>query len=199
MQLPLVISFKGLPSSPAVEARIRSEAAKLDRFHGRITSCRVTVEEPHRHHHQGRLFHVRIQLTVPGRQDLVVKRSPSQHHAHEDPYVAIRDAFDAARRQLQDHVRVSRGKVKFHEAEPHGRIVRLLPDGGYGFIETADGSEVYFHRNSVVNADFDDLAPGIAVRFVEELGEKGLQASTVDVVETVRARRTAARDDGSRS
>lgn len=199
MQLPLVISFKGLASSPAVEARIRSEAEKLERFHGRITSCRVTVEEPHRHSQHGRLFHVRIQIVVPGRQDLVVKRAPSQHQAHEDPYVAIRDAFDAARRQLQDHVRVSRGKVKFHEAEPQGRIARLLPDGGYGFIETADGSEVYFHRNAVINADFDDLAPGTAVRFVEELGDKGLQASTVDVVGTVRAKRSAARDDGTRS
>lgn len=190
MQIPLVISFKGMPSSDAAEARIRREATKLDRFYDRITSCQVTIEEPHRHRNQGRLFAVRIHLTLPHDKDLVVRRAPDQRQAHEDPYVAIRDAFDAARRQLQDRVRIRRGEVKAHEAPPQGRVARLVPDEGYGFIETAEGVEIYFHRNSVVNAAFETLAPGMEVRFAEEMGEKGPQASTVQLAEPHRARRT---------
>ena len=106
---------------------------------------------------------------------------PDDEHAHEDVYVAIRDAFDAARRQLQDQIRTSQGKVKVHEVPPHGCIIALVPDQDYGKIETPDGKHVYFHRNSVIDADFNHLNVGDAVHFSEEMGEHGLQASTVHV------------------
>jgi ribosomal subunit interface protein len=113
MELPLQISFRDVAPSPAVEAKIRERAEKLERYYDRIMACRVVVETPHGRHHQGKLFHVRIDLTVPG-AELVVSREPDQHHAHEDVFVAIRDAFDAAQRQLADFARRQRGATKTH-------------------------------------------------------------------------------------
>jgi ribosome-associated translation inhibitor RaiA len=103
MQTPLQITFHQLPPSAALEADVRSRVAELEQFFDRIVSCKVLVETPHRHQHQGRLYRVRIELGVPG-QHLVVGRSPDQDGAHEDAYVAIHDAFRAARRQLEDYV-----------------------------------------------------------------------------------------------
>lgn len=180
MQIPLQISFRGMEPSPAVELKVRERVTKLERFSDRITSCRVVVESPHRRHHQGKLFHVRVDLAVPG-SELAVSREPAQHHEHEDVYVAIRDAFDAAQRQLEDHTRRHRGDVKAHEESPQARITKLFADEGYGFLETPDGREIYFHRNSLVGADFAAVAVGTAVRFVESVGEHGPQASTVHV------------------
>jgi ribosomal subunit interface protein len=117
MELPLQISFRGLPPSEAIADRVRERAARLDRFHSRIMGCRVVVESPHRRHHQGKLYHVRIDLTVPG-EELVISREPAEDHAHEDVHVAIRDAFDAAQRRLEDHARRQRGAVKVHAPRP---------------------------------------------------------------------------------
>jgi len=183
MQVPLRVSFRNMPPSPAVEADIHEKAAKLEEFCDRITSVRVVVETPHRQHRQGKLFHVRIDVRVPGRE-LVVRREPAEHHAHEDIQVAVRDAFDAAKRQLEDYVREMRGSVKIHETPPRGRVVRLDPERGHGFIATAAAREIYFHRNSVVGTEFDQLRIGDEVRFAEEVGEKGPQASTVHLVGT---------------
>jgi ribosomal subunit interface protein len=181
MQLPLEISFRNMDRSEAVEAKVRERAAKLDQFADHIMSCRVMVEAPHKHHHQGGLFHVRIDIKVPGRE-LAVSREPAGHHAHEDVYVAVRDAFDAARRQLEDYVRQVRGREKAHETPAHGRIRALVPMEDYGIILASDGREIYFHRNSVLGADFDKLGVGDEVRFAEEQGEQGPQASTVHPV-----------------
>jgi len=142
------------------------------------------------------LFHVRVDLKVPGRE-IVVGRDPAANRGHEDIYVAIRDAFDAAQRLLEDHARQVRRDVKLHAVPDHGRIVRLLPEKNCGFILAADGNELYFHRNSVANGGFDKLAVGDEVRFVAQHSEspEGPQASTVvplgkhhlPPVETVRA------------
>ena len=104
MQNSLQISFRGMEPSPAVEAKIRERAARLDRHYERITSCHVVVQAPHRHHHRGRLYEIRIQLRVP-QSELVVNREGVQDHAHEDVYVAVRDAFAAAERMLDEHAR----------------------------------------------------------------------------------------------
>lgn len=108
MQIPLQITIRDIEHSEALEARIRSKAAKLDEFFSHIISCRVVVELPHKHHHQGKQFNVRIDIGVPG-SEIVVNRD----HA-EDVYVALRDAFDAAKRQLEDYARKVRGDVKTH-------------------------------------------------------------------------------------
>ena len=111
MPIPLQISFRNMEPSPAVEARIRKKAAKLERFHDRIVGCTVVVEAPHRHHHKGKLYSVHVDISVPGK-DLVIGRAKPLDHAHEDVYVAIRDAFDAAVRRLEDQARKMRGDVK---------------------------------------------------------------------------------------
>lgn len=180
MRMPLQITFRHMEPSEAIEAKVRDRAAKLDTYYDGIMGCHVIVEAPHRHHHQGKLFHVRIDLTLPG-GELVVNRDPQEDHAHEDAAVAVRDAFDAARRQLEDYARRQRADTKMHAEAPHGRVSKLLPD--YGFITTPDGREIYFHRNSVLDEAFDALELGTMVRFVEEPGDEGPQASTVRVVE----------------
>ena len=174
------ITFRHMDPSPALEARIRDRAEELEQFCGRITSCRVVVECRHRHPHQGKLFSVSIDLTIPGRE-IVVGRDAGANHAHEDAHVAVRDAFDALRRRLEDHARKRRGEVKLHTVPDHGRIATLLPDQDCGFIMSGTGEEVYFHRNSVTGSRFDKLSVGAEVRFVAQHGEStnGLQASTV--------------------
>lgn len=115
MQVPLQIAFLNMSRSEAVEAEVRKRAARLERFFDHMTGCRVVIEAPHRHHRHGKLYDVRIDISVPG-TELVVNRSGPKNQAHEDVYVALRDAFEAATRQLQDYVRVMRGDVKNHDA-----------------------------------------------------------------------------------
>ena len=115
MQVPLQISFRNMDPSPAVESVIREKASKLDRYFSRIVSCEVTVEAPHKHHHKGKLYKVRIDISMPGK-DVHVNQEGPQNQAHEDVYVAIRDAFDAAVRQVEDNARKMRGEVKNHSA-----------------------------------------------------------------------------------
>jgi cold shock CspA family protein/ribosome-associated translation inhibitor RaiA len=170
-----------MDASDAVEATAREHVAKLERLAGSIVSCRVTIEAPHRHHHQGNLYTVSVDLHYAG-GEAVANRAPGAKHAHEDVHVALRDAFKAVRRQLQDQVHVRRGDVKHHEPPNHGTIVALDKRANFGRIGTADGREIYFHRNSVLNAKFDALEVGAEVRFDEEAGDKGPQASTVHVV-----------------
>ena len=133
MQLPLQIAFRHMDTSEAVAARIRERAKELERFFDRITSCRVIVECRHPRRRQGKLFRVRVDLKVPG-EEIVVRRDPAAHHAHEDVYVAIRDAFDATRQLLEDHTRQARGDVNLHTVPDHGRIARMLPEQNCGLI-----------------------------------------------------------------
>ena len=180
MQIPLQITFEGgLESSEALLHRIEREAEKLERFHDRITSCRVAIIGRGHRRRQGDLYAVRLQITAPGEADVMIDRNPPADHAHEDAFVTVRDAFAAARRRLQDRRRRLQGQVKAHESPPLGRVTRLLPDDGYGFLESADGREIYFHRNAVLNDGFDRMAVGDEIRFAESEGEKGPQASTV--------------------
>ena len=109
MQIPLQITIRDVEHSEALETHIRGKVEKLEEFFKSIISCRVVVEMPHKHHHQGKQFNVRIDIGVPG-SEIVVNRD----HA-EDIYVALRDAFDAAKRQLEDYARKIRGDVKTHE------------------------------------------------------------------------------------
>ena len=178
MKIPLQIRFRNIDPSDAVEAAVRKRIGQLESIDSKITSCRVTIELAHRHSHKGNLFHVVIDVRTPT-GEVAVSRMPDEEHAHEDVYVAIRDAFDAARRQLQDQLRMSQGKVKAHEIPPHGRIAELQPMDDFGRITDSDGREIYFHRNSIIGADFDDLEIGAEVRFVEEAGDHGPQASSV--------------------
>jgi len=179
MQLEPEITFRDIEGSPAVEAKVRERLERLERHHPGIMGCRVVIEAHHRHRHQGKLFHVRVDLTVPG-HELVVSRDPEQHQAHEDAYVAVRDAFDAMERQLDGLRQRQQREVKVHATPPHGHVQHLAPD--HGRILSADGRSIYFHRNSVTGDRFDQLDIGTEVRFVESAGDEGPQASTVVAV-----------------
>ena len=175
MKIPLQITTRNFDLTETIEDAIREKAQKLDLFYDQIMRCRVLVEAPHRRHHKGLLFNTRIDITVPG-GEIVIKREP-----HEDLYVSIGDAFRAAQRQIEDYTRQQRREVKHHEETPRAIVSSLFPERGYGFLTATDGREFYFHKNSVLRDKFKDLKIGMKVRFVEELGEKGPQASTVKV------------------
>ena len=117
MQLPLQLQFRNMDPSSAIEAAVRKYVDKLRLFNGDIISCRVAIEAPHKHQYKGKLYHVVVDVRLPGKE-IVVSRAPDDQQAHEDVYVAIRDAFDAARRQIQDYASIARGKVKSHEPPP---------------------------------------------------------------------------------
>jgi cold shock CspA family protein/ribosome-associated translation inhibitor RaiA len=198
VRLPLQITFRDMHHSEAIEEWIRAEAAKLDTFYNRIMRCRVAIEVPHRHHRKGSSYRLRIDLIVPG-EEIVVKRQPSLSHRvqqlgqseikkqlelktqHKNLRRAINDAFKAAGRRLQDYARRQRGDVKSHAPLRVARVSKILPDEGYGFLTSDDNRGIYFHKNSVLNRAFSRLKVGTVVRFLEEQGEKGPQASTVRI------------------
>lgn len=170
--------------SEAVESHIREQIEKLERYYDHIIYCNVVVEAPPKHQHHGQLYDVRIDLGIPG-EEIVVSRQGPKDKAHRDFYVAARDAFEAARKQLREAAQRQRQQVKTHTVLPHGRVTKLFPDEGYGFLEDLDGLEVYFHRNAVLDDGFDALSVGSFVRYVLARGEgkEGPQASTVELAE----------------
>jgi ribosome-associated translation inhibitor RaiA len=178
--IPVQITLRDLPPSPALEERIRDWVDKLERVSDQILRCEVLVETPHQRHRRGNQYRVRILLSVPG-EDVVISRDPGPDESHEDPYVAVRDSFLAARRKLEDHVRKLRGEVKRHAEPQHGRVAYLDAEGEWGWLESADARRVYFHRNSVLGG-IAQLALGDEVRFTEEAGEQGPQASSLEPV-----------------
>ncbi len=181
MQTPLRITFHGMDPSEAVEQRVRHKLEALERLTDKLMSCRVVVDRPHRHHNQGSLYSVKLELELAGADPIVAGRDKHDDHAHEDVYVALRDAFEAAKRQLQSWIARSRKKTKSHDVPPHGEVVRLFTDQDYGFLRAPDGLEIYFHRNAVVEGSLDDLEVGTPVRFTLAEGEgvQGPQASSV--------------------
>jgi ribosomal subunit interface protein len=169
--------------SPSIEEVVRERIGRLARFHDRITSCGVVIEAPHRRGHKGKIYRVHVDITVPGRE-IVTGRTREENHAHEDVYVAIRDSFDAAQRQLEDVVRKRSGhRVKSHPETLHGKVVRLAPDEGYGFILGPDGREFFFRRESMASdKQWTALVEGSDVRFCEHEGDKGPHASAVAMI-----------------
>lgn len=146
--VPTQVSFRGLAHSDALEADIQERVAWLEQFYGGVVRCRVLLDLPHRHRHDGRHFHVRIEMTVPGGNRIVVNHEPSLHgrlkdsegeahrkvteieSVHRYAQVAIRDAFDAARRQLEDFAREQRGAVKTHETRQQSPSAPREESGG---------------------------------------------------------------------
>jgi ribosomal subunit interface protein len=169
-----------MESSDFVYNDIWDHAEKLERFFDRIISCQAVVSAPHRRRHQGKIYHVQVRLYVPG-EDTFVNTEPEKNAAHEDVYVAIRDAFDAVRRKLEDHVRQMRGLKKETYGPALGKVARLFANEDYGFLVTQDNREIYFHKNSVLNHAFERLKIGDEVRFSEEMGEKGPQATSMTI------------------
>jgi ribosome-associated translation inhibitor RaiA/cold shock CspA family protein len=181
MQTPLEIAFHNMQPSEAVEAEIRKRAEKLDRIYERLVGCRVSVEGLHKQHRTGNVYEVHIEMMVPG-QNLVVSREPhraKERFANPDIYASVREAFKAAERQLKDFKERQRGDIKPREAMLPGRVAQIATDRDHGFLTTPAGTQLYFHRNSVMDNGFDALKPGDPVSFIEAAGDTGPTASKV--------------------
>jgi cold shock CspA family protein len=198
MLLPVQVTFRNIDDSAGLEKIVQKEAANLNRFYDRITSCRVVVERPQRAE-SSKLYHVRIDLGLPN-GELIVKHAPNLHGtlqdikteksgkeaesvlAHKSPRGAIHEAFHEMRRRLQDYSRRQEGSVKSNQKMAEGTVKEIFPDHGYGFLETTNDRQIYFHQASVLDGHFNRLRAGTRVRFAEEMGDKGPQASTVKII-----------------
>ncbi|MBZ5637063.1 MAG: cold shock domain-containing protein [Acidobacteriia bacterium] len=208
MLLPVQVTFRNMKDTAGLEELVQKEAATLERFYDRISSCRVMVERP-QHAESSKLYHVRIDLGLP-KGELVVKHTPTLHGAlqdakveksrreaesvllHKSPERAIHEAFHEMRRRLQDYSRRQVGFVKNTQKMAQGTVKEIFPDKGYGFLETTDDRRIYFNQASVLDGHFDRLRAGTRVRFAEEMGEKGPQASTVKIIHPRKQAQTAA-------
>jgi ribosome-associated translation inhibitor RaiA/cold shock CspA family protein len=181
MILPLQITFRHMDPSPALETRVRELASRFEKFSEHIMRCHVIVEPLAQHQHQGALYDFRIDITLP-EEEIAIRPAHPADYAHEDPYVALRDAFRAARRKLEDYERKHRWEVKTHVGPAAGRVCELDAERDFRRIETDDGRLVYFHRNSLLRGWFQELTTGTKVRFAEEAGDLGPQPRTVHVI-----------------
>jgi cold shock CspA family protein/ribosome-associated translation inhibitor RaiA len=179
MQTLPQIDFQGMEPSADFRAKVEQRIEKLEKRYGRATACRIVVKGPGSRHRTGGLYELNIHLTLPDEREVSIERTPHLDERFQDFDFALNDAFKRARRRLQDQVRRIRGDVKQHAPVPTGVIRRIMFQDGYGFLESADGREIYFHRHSVVNGGFDSLEIGQRVNFTEEDGVKGPQASRV--------------------
>lgn len=186
------ISFRDMEPSEALELQITKRVKKIEEIFSHVSACRVIIEAPHKHRIRGNLFHVRVDLSVP-RKELIASRDIKVNIAHEQVDVALRDSFTAIKRQLEKHKEKLRVDYHIPDKLPTGVIQELFPYDDYGILVTSDGREIYFHRNSVVESDFDRLKVGDELRFKEELGEKGPQASTVHLGRRASAPRSEAK------
>lgn len=183
MTIPLQCTFRGMSHSAALEAHVRRRAEKLDRFFHHIIHCHVVLEVNDKHYRHGRRYRVSIDLTVP-RHEIAIARSPAYSDVLDDAHVAVDRAFDDAVRRLDEWEQRRRAHVKSSARHhpPLARVTKVFGDRGFGFLENEDGEEVYFHKNSVLRAAFEALSPGVLVRYCEEVGDDGPQASTVEIV-----------------
>ena len=187
METGLEIAFHNMEPSPAIEARVRQRVAKLEQYFGRITSCRVIIDAPHRRHRKGKHYAVRLEANVPNAV-FTIDREPGDVNAHEDVYVAIRDAFDAIENKLKRWKETHTGRPEVHAEPLQGLIEELQPEREHGQITLTDGRLIYFHRNSVVSGDFDALKVGDAVELTIDWGgsENGPHASSVRPISKLR-------------
>jgi cold shock CspA family protein/ribosome-associated translation inhibitor RaiA len=179
MQVPVQIEYQGGEIGEVLRAHVLERLSDLEKRYGRITAGRVAIRAPSGHHRRGGNFEVRIHLALPEGRQVDVDHTPDADERQSDPLFAVDDAFNRARRQLQDEARRMQGAVKRREGPPIGTVVRLERSDGYGFLETEDGAEIYFHENALVNGDLSDLSVGSRVTFAEAQGDEGPQASTV--------------------
>jgi cold shock CspA family protein/ribosome-associated translation inhibitor RaiA len=188
MQVTPQLIFHDVARSDWIEAYVLERLVKLDRLAGGITSCRATLAREQSSQHQGNLYSVMVEVRIPPQHDLAAKKQKKIKDMPTQLPTLINQAFGALERQLKKTAERRRYEEKTHQSEPHGMVEKLFSEG-YGFIRALDDDrQYYFHRNSVLHADFDSLAVGTEVRFSPEVGEKGPQASTVQIVSKVGSR-----------
>jgi cold shock CspA family protein/ribosome-associated translation inhibitor RaiA len=187
-QVPLEIAFHNIESSEWAEQEIRERAADLEKLYGRLVSCRVRIDQRAKDLTGTIPPVVHIELGIPGRPDLVVSHEPEhllRKYQHPDLRKAIHEAFRIAERQLLalKEKRDGRTKVGGHDAENQflGQVAEITPAQDFGFLMTKEGGLLYFHRNSLLTGDFDDLKRGDDVYYNEDVGDTGPIATKVRV------------------
>ncbi len=207
MQVPPEISVKGFEMTGEVDTLLQNQIARLERVCDYITSIRVAIEKEQGRHQLGNPYRIRLDVRVPPNHEIVVKRQSVLHEnlrntpepeaeleriskrslssRKDEPLPsAVRRSFDSARRQLEKLVEVQRKDVKIHpQNQVMGFVEKILRDDNYGFIRSIEGQQVYFHKNSCLHGEWDRIEVGTGVRYVEEVGDKGLQATSVEIVD----------------
>jgi cold shock CspA family protein len=182
MQIPLEISYRNIRKRESIESLIKQKVKKLEDVCDYMTSCRIALEIPQKNIRKGNPYRIRISIRVPHSHEVVVRHEPGGDKDDDSLEHIIRETFEAARKQLRELVEKQRREVKIHSQQEVTAIVeKLYPQDGYGFIRTMEGRQLYFHRNSVLHNDFNRIKIGSSVRYFEEEGEDGPQASTVQV------------------
>lgn len=176
--MPVQLTFRDFPPSPAITTHVMRRADKLDTFHTRLVGVHVVVEAPHLRKRHGSRFRVRVDMRIPGKE---LVASHGNDDDKEDLHGLIERVFDEAERLLEADTKRRQPDQKAHRGLLHGIVRRIFPERGYGFVRADDGHEVYFHQNAVLGAKFDRLAEGTPVKFAEEDGDDGPQASTLHV------------------
>ena len=173
------IDFQGMEPSEAMRSRVMRHILRLEDHYGRMTACRVAIRAPSARHRTGGLYEIDIFLSLPDGRNASVGHTRQDDERFQRFDFAVDDAFDRAIRQLQDEIGRMRGQTKQHGYMQAGVVRRMMRDDGYGFLESDDGREIYFHRNAVLSPGFDRLEPGERVEFRAEDGLKGPQATQV--------------------
>jgi cold shock CspA family protein len=184
MRVPLEITFRDAVKSEEIVNLIEEKTASLDKLCDNLISCRVAVERPHDNKRSGNSYRVRIAMRIPPGRELVVKREPTEDSLAEPLTAVIRESFETARRRLVKLLEQQQGVIKTHpQQQSVAYVTKLFKKKGYGFVETLEGREIYFHRNSVLRDDFLRLDIGTGVRYVAVDGDDGPQASTIQIVD----------------
>ena len=185
MKITPEITYRHLEKTAAIHNLVEEKIAKLEQFCDYMNSCRVVIERDSKNPDSGSPYRVSIDITIPHSREIAVVESPDTGKQYTPLERVIRDAFEAARRQIVSISTEQQGKRKTHpEQEVSAVVEKLFSEEGYGFIrEASTGREIYFHRNSVVHDDFDRLVVGAGVRYKETMGEMGPQATTVQLID----------------
>jgi len=177
--IPFELALRDVEPAPTIDRQVLRGVESIEALVPYATRCDVLVERSHPRHRTGNLYHVRVDLSVPGSK-VAVSRTPPEHRESETLVTALAEAFRKLRYRLIEAQERKRGAVKRHEVPAHGTVTELFPD--HGFIAASDGRIVYFHRNSVLGDAWGDLETGAEVRFTVERGAEGPQATSVSMV-----------------
>lgn len=184
MQEPMEIVWRGVEKSEPIEDLIRTKVGKLEQVCDHIIRLRAAIEKDQKHQTRGNPFRVRLDMFVPPKHEIVVTRESSTGDMHDELPTVVRSAFEAARRRLKKITEKQQGQTKSHpDQEAGGLVEKLFPEQDYGFLRSLDGREIYFHRNAVTEDDFDRLTEGASVAYTAKVGEQGLTATTVHLVD----------------
>ena len=185
MKIEPVITYRNIDKTAKIDNLIQEKISKLEMYCDYMNSCHVVIEKANEHPSSGSPYRVSIDITIPHNREIAVIESPDRGKQYPPLEAVIRDAFEAARRQIVSISTEQKGERKVHPEQNMGAlVVKLFPEEGYGFIKAIDtGTEIYFHKNSVIDNDFDRLEVGVGVRYKETMGDMGPQATTVKIVD----------------